>query len=72
MDSRHKFSKIGVLALGIFLVGGMSIYGLNTYNVAHSAEDKQAGAQSAQPVFTAGGLCVNFDRREGTLGGKPI
>jgi len=33
---------------------------------------RAAGAQSAQPVFTAGGLCVNFDRREVTLDDKPI
>jgi two-component system KDP operon response regulator KdpE len=33
---------------------------------------RAAGAQSAQPVFTAGGLCVNFDRREVTLDEKPI
>lgn len=33
---------------------------------------RAAGAQSAQPVFTTGGLCVNFDRREVTLDDKPI
>jgi two-component system KDP operon response regulator KdpE len=33
---------------------------------------RAAGAQSAQPVFTAGGLCVNFDRREVTLDDKSI
>jgi len=33
---------------------------------------RAAGAQSAQPVFTAKGLCVNFDRREVTLDDKPI
>ena len=33
---------------------------------------RAAGAQSAQPVFTANGLCVNFDRREVTLDDKPI
>jgi two-component system, OmpR family, KDP operon response regulator KdpE len=33
---------------------------------------RAAGAQSAQPVFTVGSLCVNFDRREVTLDDKPI
>jgi two-component system KDP operon response regulator KdpE len=31
-----------------------------------------AGAHSAQPVFLAGSLCVNFDRREVTLDEKPV
>jgi two-component system, OmpR family, KDP operon response regulator KdpE len=31
-----------------------------------------AGAQSRQPVFMAGGMCVNFDRREVTLDDKPV
>jgi len=31
-----------------------------------------AGAHNVQPVFVAGGLCVNFDRREVTLDEKPI
>jgi len=33
---------------------------------------RAAGAQSAQPVFTAGNLSVNFDRREVSLDGKPV
>lgn len=45
MDSLHKSSKIGVLALCVFLIGGLSMY-CN----AHSAEDKPAETQSAQPV----------------------
>jgi len=45
MDCFHKSSKIVVLALCGFLVGG-----LGTYNIAHSAEEKKAEAQNAQPV----------------------
>ena len=33
---------------------------------------RAAGAHSSQPVFIAGGLCVNFDRREVTLDQKPV
>jgi two-component system, OmpR family, KDP operon response regulator KdpE len=33
---------------------------------------RAAGAHSAQPVFIAGNLCVNFDRREVTLDQKPV
>lgn len=33
---------------------------------------RAAGAHSAQPVFIAGSLCVNFDRREVTLDEKPV
>ena len=33
---------------------------------------RAAGAQSAQPVFVAGKMCVNFDRREVTLDDKPV
>jgi len=33
---------------------------------------RAAGAQSAQPVFIAGKMCVNFDRREMTLDDKPV
>lgn len=33
---------------------------------------RAAGAHSVQPVFIAGGLCVNFDRREVTLDEKPV
>ena len=33
---------------------------------------RAAGAHSSQPVFIAGDLCVNFDRREVTLGQKPV
>ncbi len=33
---------------------------------------RAAGAHSAQPVFIAGDLCVNFDRREVTLGQNPV
>ncbi len=33
---------------------------------------RAAGAQSGEPVFAAGGLCVNFDRREVTLDEKPV
>jgi two-component system KDP operon response regulator KdpE len=33
---------------------------------------RAAGARGPQPVFTAGGLCVNFDRREVTLDRKPV
>lgn len=45
MDSLYKSLKIGVLALCGFLVGGLS-----TYDIAHSAEEKPAETQSAQPV----------------------
>ncbi len=45
MDFQHISSKIVVLALCGFLVGGLS-----TYNVAHSAEGIQAEKQSPQPV----------------------
>lgn len=45
MDSLHKSSKIGVLALCGFLVGGLS-----TYVIAHSAEEKPAEMKNAQPV----------------------
>lgn len=33
---------------------------------------RAAGACGAQPVFVAGGLAVNFDRREVTLDSKPV
>lgn len=33
---------------------------------------RAAGAHRPQPVFIAGGLCVNFDRREVTLDQKPV
>lgn len=33
---------------------------------------RAAGAQSAQPVFVAGTLSVNFDRREVALDGEPV
>jgi two-component system KDP operon response regulator KdpE len=33
---------------------------------------RAAGAHSIQPEFVAGGLCVNFDRREVTLDNKPV
>ena len=33
---------------------------------------RAAGAHSSQPVFIAGDLCVNFDRREVTLGQRPV
>lgn len=33
---------------------------------------RAAGAHSSQPEFVAGGLCVNFDRREVTLNHKPV
>ncbi len=33
---------------------------------------RAAGAHRAEPVFIAGGLCVNFDRREVTLDQKPV
>lgn len=33
---------------------------------------RAAGAHSSQPEFVAGGLCVNFDRREVTLDHKPV
>jgi len=45
MDSLHKSSKIFVLALCSFLVGGFYIY-----NIAYSAEEEQAKTQGAQPV----------------------
>jgi len=45
MDSLHKSSKIVVLAMCGFLVGGLS-----TYVIAHSAEEKPVETQSAQPV----------------------
>ena len=33
---------------------------------------RAAGAHRAQPVFIAGGLCMNFDRREVTVDQKPV
>jgi two-component system, OmpR family, KDP operon response regulator KdpE len=33
---------------------------------------RAAGAHGSQPVFSAGDLCVNFDRREVTLDRKPV
>ncbi len=45
MDFLHESPKVAALALCSFLVGGLSIN-----NIAHSAEEKQAGARSAQPV----------------------
>jgi two-component system KDP operon response regulator KdpE len=33
---------------------------------------RAAGAKSSAPVFTAGELSVNFDRREVRLGGEPV
>ena len=33
---------------------------------------RAAGAHGAQPVFTTGDLCMNFDRREVTLEQKPV
>jgi len=33
---------------------------------------RAAGARSAQPVFVAGKMCVNFDRRDVTLDDKPV
>lgn len=33
---------------------------------------RAAGAHSSEPVFMAGNLCVNFDRREVTLDQKPV
>jgi two-component system KDP operon response regulator KdpE len=33
---------------------------------------RAAGAQSLQPVFIAGRMCVNFDRREVTIDDKPV
>jgi len=33
---------------------------------------RAAGAHGSQPVFVAGELCVNFDRREVTLDQKPV
>jgi len=45
MDSLHKSSKIFVLALCSFLVGG-----LNIYNIAYSAEEEQAKTQGTLPV----------------------
>src|SRR5665811_1655537 len=45
MDCLHKSSKIVALVMCGFLVGGLS-----AYNIAHSAEEKQAEVQSAQPV----------------------
>ena len=38
----------------------------------HSLFRRAAGAQSSQPVFVAGRLCVNFDRREVTLDDHPV
>jgi len=38
----------------------------------HSLLRRAAGAHGPQPVFIAGGLCVNFDRREVTLDQKPV
>ena len=45
MDYLHKSSNIAVIAICGFLVGGLS-----NCNIAHSAEEKQAETQSAQPV----------------------
>ena len=33
---------------------------------------RAAGAHRAQPIFIAGGLCMNFDRREVTVDQKPV
>ena len=33
---------------------------------------RAAGAHHAQPIFIAGGLCMNFDRREVTVDQKPV
>ena len=33
---------------------------------------RAAGSRSAQPAFVAGGLSVNFDRREVTVDGQPV
>jgi two-component system, OmpR family, KDP operon response regulator KdpE len=38
----------------------------------HSLLRRAAGAHGPQPVFIAGELCVNFDRREVTLDQKPV
>ena len=38
----------------------------------HSLFRRAAGAQSSQPVFVSGRLCVNFDRREVTLDDHPV
>ena len=38
----------------------------------HSLLRRAAGARSAQPVFVAGGLSVNFDRREVSVDGQPV
>ena len=38
----------------------------------HSLLRRAAGAHCPQPVFIAGDLCVNFDRREVTLDQKPV
>lgn len=38
----------------------------------HSLLRRAAGAHRPQPVFIAGDLCVNFDRREVTLDQKPV
>ena len=38
----------------------------------HSLLRRAAGAHGPQPVFIAGDLCVNFDRREVTLDQKPV
>jgi hypothetical protein len=45
MDFLHRSSKVVVLALSGFLASGLS-----TYDIAHSAEEKPAETQSAQPV----------------------
>jgi two-component system, OmpR family, KDP operon response regulator KdpE len=38
----------------------------------HSLLRRAAGAHGPEPVFIAGDLCVNFDRREVTLDQKPV
>ena len=45
MDCLYKSSKIAILALCVFLIGGLS-----TFNSAHSADEKQAETKSTQPV----------------------
>ncbi|HTN95215.1 MAG TPA: hypothetical protein VMJ33_11590 [Gallionella sp.] len=50
MEFLRRSSRPVVFALGMFLVSGLGIYSLSNNNVAHSAEDKQAEPQKAQPV----------------------
>ncbi len=68
-EERHKVDA---------LEGGADDYITKPFGVEellariHSLLRRAAGAHSAQPVFVAGNLSVNFDRREVALDGIPV